>query len=190
MAEAARRDERWTMAAFVVWLDDGHGGDDRWELVDGAPRMMTRPTLRHQTVSFNVARSLRERLRGSPCQAFMDAVVETLPDQARVPDVTVDCGKPDLSTRFADEPTVVVEVLSPSTRDYDEYDKHAEFRAVPSVRHIVLIDPDRVGAAVWTRGEEGWTRAEAHDLGATLALPAIGCDLPLAELYEDAGLEG
>lgn len=189
MAEAARRDERWTMAAFVAWLDDGHGGDDRWELVDGAPRMMTRSTLRHQTVVGNVWRALGQRLRGGPCRPFIDAVIETLPDQARVPDVTVDCGKSDLSTRFADEPTVAIEVLSPSTRDYDEYDKHAEFRAVPSIRHIVLVDPDRVGAAVWTRGEDGWTRAEAHDLDATLALPAIGCDLPLAELYEDAGLE-
>ena len=193
MAEAARREtggSEWTLAAFVAWLDEGHGGDDRWELVDGAPRMVTRPTLRHQTVMFNAGRSLRERLCGGPCQVFLDAVVETLPDQARVPDVTVDCGSPDLSTRFADRPTVVVEVLSPSTRDFDRYDKHHEFRALPAVEHIVLIDAERVRAAVWTRTQGGWKREEAFDLDGGLALPAIGCELPMAELYEDAGLDG
>ena len=197
MVEAAKRDDaRWTVEAFVAWLDDGHGGDDRWELVDGAPRMMTRPTLRHQTVVLNAGRALRERLRGGPCRPFIDAMVETGEDRTRVPDVTVDCGSPDLSTRFADEPTVVIEVLSPSTREFDQFDKHVELRGVASVRHVVLIDSERVRAAVWTRVEPGegdrggdWKRQQAFDLDASLALTAVGCELPMAELYEDTGLE-
>ena len=116
--------------------------------------------------------------------------METLPDRARVPDVTVDCGSPDLSIRFADRPTVVVEVLSPSTRDFDRYDRHHEFRALAAVEHIGLIDAERVRAAVWTRAADGWRREEAFDLEGALALPAIGCELPMAELYEDAGLDG
>ena len=188
MAEALR-ERRWTTDEFFAWLEDGHGGDDRWELVDGEPRMMVRPVARHGLVVGNMMRVLGNKLRGGPCRPFGgDFGVTTREDQVRYPDVVVDCGPRDMEDRLARDARVVIEVLSPSTRDFDSFAKLDEYRGVNAVRHVVLIDPNRVDVWLWSRGEDGWSETRHTDHDGTLDLPAIGIDLPMSEIYEDVEL--
>ena len=194
MAEPAPR-HRWTKEEFFAWLDEGHGGEYRWELVDGEPRaktygdpleMMANPAVEHGIVVGNLFGMLRERLRGGPCRPFAgDYAAETRDDQLRLPDVLVDCGKREFGERTAKGPTVVFEVLSPSTRGTDTFTKLEEYKRIATIRHVVIVEPLQPDIAIWTREDGGWAYGRVTRIDASLALPALGADLPLVEIYED-----
>ena len=83
-------------------------------------------------------------------------------------------------------PTLIVEVLSPSTEAYDRGRKFAAYRRFASLQALVLLEQDAVHAECYTRAEGGsWLFTEASGLEATLAVPALSLALPLAELYRD-----
>ncbi len=78
-------------------------------------------------------------------------------------------------------------MFSPSTRSLDQIAKLDEYKSVPSIEHIVLVDPDSPEIIVWSRnGDRSWSHETLRGLDALLALPAIGVELRLADLY--AGL--
>ncbi len=81
-----------------------------------------------------------------------------------------------------------MEVLSASTRDFDLFRKPEEYKSVPSLRHIVLVNLDQAELIHWSReGAEHWARHDVEGLDARLDLPDLGPSLALAELYD--GLE-
>jgi Uma2 family endonuclease len=102
--------------------------------------------------------------------------------------VVVVCGQP----RFEDEerdtllnPTLIVEVLSPSTEDYDRGRKFGHYRSIPSLQVYLLVRQDRAHVELFTRQrDDRWVLWETDDLGATVDLPAIGATLALADVYD------
>jgi Uma2 family endonuclease len=127
--------------------------EEKFELIAGVPRMMTGASRRHDRIVVNVLGELRAGLRGSRCSAFTaDLAVVTRPDQVRRPDVGVECvdKEPD-AARAAENIRLVVEVLSPSTRAFDLVAKVEEYKALPGLDAILLLDPDRPQASVWRR---------------------------------------
>lgn len=92
---------------------------------------------------------------------------------------------------IATAPSVVFEVLSPSARTFDQIRKVDEYKTVPALRHIVLIDPLQPRVLLWSRADprEAWVDAEHCYLGAVLALDRVGVTLPLADIYQDATFE-
>ncbi|WP_058602205.1 Uma2 family endonuclease [Aureimonas ureilytica] len=174
----------WTLAAFFEWQQ---GLEDRFELVDGFPlKMMTGASRRHDMVVMNILGELRNRLRGKPCVPFTaDGAVETRPGQIRRPDVGVDCGPTDPNSFVASEPRIVFEVLLPSTRDFDRLRKIEEYKTMPFLRHIVLMEQDQPVAILWSRlTGAGWDETRIEGLDGVISLAAIGVELPLHELYD------
>ena len=186
-------DERWTEAEFLAWQT---GQSERYELVDGMPlRMMSGARRAHDRVVRNVIVQLGTQLRGKPCEAFTaDFAVRTGPDQIRRPDAGIDCAPEEAEGAddelVANDPRLVVEVLSPSTRRFDLFDKLTEYQRVESLRHILYIDPDAVAVRHWYREGGGWALrvlepgigAEALD-GAVEA-PDLDLRLALTDVYE------
>lgn len=125
--------KHWTLEEFLVWQE---GRPGRYEFVDGEPvKIMTGATVHHDTI---VLAELRQRLKGKPCRLFTAALcVETLPGQIRRPDAGVDCGVRDPDDLVARKPVLVLEVFSPSPRDFDRAAKLVEYKAVPSIRTIL-----------------------------------------------------
>ncbi|EJW10074.1 hypothetical protein A33M_0532 [Rhodovulum sp. PH10] len=164
------------------------------ELVDGVPvlpaKMMTGASRAHDRVVVNVIRELATKLRGGPCRPTTDDLAVRIPSgNVRRPDVTVDCGEGSARDMAVADPRVVVEVLSPSTMTFDRVRKLAEYRTVPSIAHILLIDTEAPRVDLWSREADGspdgfWRRSTHDGLDATLALPAIGVRLALADLFE------
>ena len=184
MAEAQVR----TMTAdeFYLWQLDQ---DERYELVDGVPvplRAMTGASNFHDVILVNCIAELGMRLRGRPCRvASADTALRTAIRSSRRPDVAVDCAPPEAGSYEAHRPTVVVEVLSPSTRKLDRFTKLEEYRRHPSLRHILLVDPDAVAAKLYSRADGGaWSDVDLTGKDAVIALPAIDVTLPLGALYE------
>src|SRR5580658_6183135 len=131
----------WTVDEFFAWQE---GQAERYELVNGRPlRMMAGAKNVHDDIVVNLVGELREQLRGSGCRPFTgNGSVETRPGQIRRPDVGVDCGQRDPNGAIAALPKAVVEVLSPSTLDFDSFGKLEEYKSVASVDYVVLVEPN------------------------------------------------
>ena len=179
-----REPEPMSVEAFFAWQERQA---ERYELVGGVPvRMMAGARNVHDDVVVNLVAALHAALRGSGCRPFTgDGSVETLPGQIRRPDVGVDCGARDPDALKAAEPKLVAEVLSPSTRDFDAFEKLGEYRTVESLDHILLIEPNAAEIMLWSRDEaRAWRQARVAGLDAALALPGLGITLALSDIYD------
>jgi Uma2 family endonuclease len=143
----------------------------------------------HNLMATNVVAELRNRLRGSPCRPMSsDQRIEVEGGESYFyPDLIVVCGRFELSSRddiTITNPRVVVEVLSPSTRDYDLGTKFEHYRQIASVSDILYIDPDRRHVIHHARTEDGWLRRDLHE-GAVRITGIDGLEVPLDEIYAD-----
>ena len=114
-------------------------------------------------------------------------------DRYTYPDVTVVCGERQFADGRRDvllNPTLVVEVLSPSTEAYNRGEKAAAYRQLASLQEYLLIAQDRPHVEQYTRQPDGrWLLTEADNLAAVLRLPSIQCDLALADVYDGVSFE-
>lgn len=175
---------------FLDWRQDKPG---RWELVSGTPvLMMAGAKQRHDRIVINLIFTLKGRLKGGPCRPWTADIATRIPaGNVRQPDVTIDCGPVRDDALDSTAPSVVFEVLSPSTRTFDQIRKVDEYKTVPSLRHIVLIDPDRPRVLVWSRADAAaaWADTETADFAGEIALPAVGVQLSLGEIYDEVKFE-
>jgi Uma2 family endonuclease len=173
-----------TVDEFFEWQ---LGQEINYELVDGVPvasvKAMTGATDRHDRVTVNAIGTLFQQLRGKPCRPKTDDTSVLTFRGTRRPDITIECGKPGPRDMAADEPRVVIEVLSPSTTRYDRFQKLAEYQQHPAIRVILIVDTEQPRVTVWRRDGEMWKTSEMEGLDATVSLPEIDADLPLSELY-------
>ncbi len=182
MSEPARTP--WTVEQFFDW--QAHQ-KERHELVGGFPvRMMAGARNVHDDIVVNLLAELRETLRGGGCRPFTgDGSVETLPGQIRRPDAGVDCGRRHPDGLQAALPRMVVEVLSPTTRDFDTFEKLPEYKQMESLDYILVVEPNAAEVILWSRGaERAWVRQVIAGLEGAVDLPAIGVSLKLAEIYD------
>ncbi len=176
-----------TVDEYYAW---GELQEDRYEFVDGfAVRMRSGANRRHDQVVINVLGELGNRLRGRPCHAFTaGTAVTTGPSRRRRPDAGVECGERRDGDYAANEPRVVIEVLSPSTRELDLLGKLDEYRSVPSLREIVVVEPNAPQAMMWWRSIGGdWHSRAIEGLDESIELPSLDIALPLRGIYD--GLE-
>ncbi len=103
------------------------------------------------------------------------------------PDVAAVCGE----ARFADDrldtllnPSAIIEVLSPSTESVDRGEKFQRFRRMESLQEYVLVAQDHVCVERYVRQGGDWVLTELNDLGQTLRLPSVECEVPLREIYD------
>ena len=174
----------WTIDEFFAWQSRQA---ERYELVNGFPvRMQVGARNVHNDIVINILGELRTRLRGSGCNPFNgDGSIETIPGQIRRPDAGVDCGPRDPEAYKAATPRMVVEVLSPTTRDFDTYNKLAEYKQVESLDIILIVEPNAPDVSVWSRGQDrARVRRIVEGLDAIVDMPSLGSVLPLTEIYD------
>lgn len=162
----------------------------RHEFVDGEIFAMTGASRAHNLICTSTSFALYGQLRGRPCEVYasdMRVKVEASGLYA-YPDISVVCGK----AQFVDDefdtlvnPTILIEVLSPSTERYDRGRKFQHYRQLTSLREYVLIAQDSPRIERFLLKDNGkWELTDANGLDATIELVAIGCILALAEVYE------
>ena len=169
-----------------------HAGHARYEYWDGEIVCMSGGSLAHAQLCGNVHFRLRQRLTGGRCRVFtseMPVKTHTLLPY-RYPDTSVVCG--DLvveKMRGIDalvNPTLIVEVLSPTSEDRDRQDKFAAYQAIPGFSEYLLVAQDTPHATHYTREQDGkWTREDLTGLNAVLTLSSLVCTLPLRDIYEE-----
>jgi Uma2 family endonuclease len=172
-----------TLEAYLEWEN---AQVERHEFHRGEVFAMVGAGRAHGCVVANLMRQFGNQLAGSPCRAFSENMkLQIADDTVLYPDVFVTCDRADLATDLIFRaPTVVVEVLSPSTQSYDRSQKFALYRRLTSLQEYLLVDPD-------TRRVEGFRRDALgqwvlHDMsdGPALEAASVGATVPLADVFD------
>jgi Uma2 family endonuclease len=182
MAEPAIRG--MTVDEFLCWDD---GTDTRYELVGGHAFAMAPPAARHSLLAMALGGEIRSALRPRPpCRVYSEAGI-VLPDRddtCYVADLAVSCEQLRADDRLIKDPILIVEVLSPSTAVFDRQSKVADYRRIPSVQEILLIDSQTVFAEILRRDGDRWITEIVQGPAASLSLASLPLSIPMAELYE------
>lgn len=181
--------------SFADYLDvEEMSPDVKHEYVSGEIFAMAGGSVEHAALSMAIGALLVNHLRGSTCRAYSsdlrirvrEANVGTYADAAVVCDPVE--RDPESPTHVTN-PRVVVEVLSPSTEDYDRGEKRLYYQRLASLREYVLVAQDRRRVEVWRRADgDGDWKHEAFEAGAKAVLPSIELTIDVDELYSIAGV--
>lgn len=165
-------------------------GEARYEYWDGEIVCMSGGSEQHTILSGNVFGELREKLRGGKCWPYNEGMAILTPSLPpyRYPDVSAVCGERNLQSlqgiKVLLNPTLIVEVLSPTTEHADRDEKKNAYQALPSLRVYLLVSQTAHHITRFSRHGEFWHREEFSGLDAVIPLPSLNCDLALRDIYE------
>ena len=173
---------------YLDWEEDQ---PTKHEYFHGRIYAMTGGSLEHVTVIQNLGASLSNRLRGGKCRVFTSELRVKVDATGlyTYPDASVVCGEMQLDRRTKSvtllNPTLIIEVLSPSTEAYDRGDKFNHYRRLPSLTDYILISTRSAQVEHFQRHEdENWLLTVRTGNEATLTIKALGIELPFTEIYE------
>jgi Uma2 family endonuclease len=168
---------------FIAWEN---AQPEKHEFVRGEIFAMVGARRVHNTVVGNVFAALKQQLKGSPCRTYVEtAKLQTAAGDLFYPDVFVTRDPQDLRTeQIFRSPTVIVEVLSPSTQAYDRGLKFTLYRGLPSLREYALVDPDTREVQLFRRGDDGLFTL--HDLtdAPQVQFTSIDCTVAAEDLFD------
>ncbi len=159
------------------------------EYVDGMVYAMVGGRFSHNLIASNIVAELHSQLKGKPCRVLnSDSKVLTQNQSITrfyYPDASVVCGENRRSGVFQDKPTVVVEVLSQSTRRIDVGEKLKAYLSIPTLEAYLLVEQDSPAIIAHHRQDDEFDRRIYEGFGAVIELPAIAATLSLAGVYAE-----
>lgn len=164
----------------------------KYEYINGEVYAMTGGTLAHNSIALNLASNLKTHVRGKGCKVFMaDAklgVSENGP--FHYPDVMVTCDERDRNAKkVIYHPSIIVEVLSPSTESFDRGKKFQQYRRISSLKEYVLISTEQITVEVFRLNDRGIWELYTYMEGEEMYLNSVDFCCAIELLYEDVVLE-
>lgn len=162
--------------------------DLKYEYYKGDVIAMCMPNSQHQAIMSNIHFAIKRRLKGKNCEAFINQRIY-IPENSLItyPDLFITCGK--ISSKDNDgwdiiNPTIIIEIQSLSTMDYDRGMKFALYRDVPTLKEYILIDSQKIHAEVFRLESNGkWVEEEFQSIHDMLKIKAINISFQLKEVY-------
>lgn len=171
------------------YLELDRSAEVQSEFHDGVMFPITAVTWERSEINGSVWSKLKTALRGKPCKVASAAVrVRVRPSKFVIPDLMIVCGEPAFADKVRDtvtNPRVIVEILSPSTADYDYGEKFILYRGLPSFEEYLLVSQDHARVEVFRKTSDGrWMLTTYLGLDAVVPIESVGVDLALAEVYD------
>ena len=163
------------------------------EYLDGVIYAMSGASREHNLISLNLGAEIRQLLKSRKCEVYTGDMRVSV-DAAGLytyPDIAIVCAEPQFLDGEFDtllNPTVLIEVLSPSTEAYDRGKKFGHYRRIASLREYVLVAQDRVSVERYVRRGQDWVLTEWNSLDESLRLDSIEGEVPLREIYAKVSL--
>lgn len=185
---SAEPQRRWTPEEYLAYERES---DSRHEFFEGEIFAMSGASRAHNLICTNIVGTLHPQLKGKGCEKYAGDLRVRIPATGlyTYPDVTVVCDEPQFEDDTCDtllNPTLIIEVLSPTTQDYDRGRKFAHYRRISSLQIYLLVEQEKAHVEMFTRQREGrWELWETGDLHSELELSAICARLSLADIYDD-----
>jgi Uma2 family endonuclease len=145
---------------------------------------------RHNLIFSNLFIAIGKKLGGKPCRPYGSDMRVHIPENTlfTYPDISIFCG--DIINSPEDEdtiinPIVIIEILSPSTKDYDRGDKFQLYRQIPSLKDYMLVDAAAIHVEVFSLNERShWELTEYNQLAQTISINSISLAIEMADVYE------
>jgi Uma2 family endonuclease len=174
-----------TPEEYLAWE---RKSDTKHEYLHGEIIAMSGASFVHNIITANITTALNNQLTRSDCiVTASDMRVRTHPEASYFyPDVLVVCGEPRFEDNTFDillNPIVLVEVLSPSTQDYDRGEKFESYQKLTALREYILVSQNEVRVELYRRQETQWNLTEFQSLKNVLSLASIDCELVLEDIY-------
>jgi Uma2 family endonuclease len=163
---------------------------EKHEYYRGEITLMAGASLNHNRLKENLSVEVGSFLKRKTCQAFTSDMRLHIPtdEYYTYPDMVIVCGKLQMLDNEDDtllNPTVIVEILSKSTGNYDRGEKFERYRSIESFKEYILIDSKRVKVEIWRKNDENlWTLAfESSKLNDVIEIKSIEFSLKMEDIY-------
>lgn len=180
--------------SVAEYLAFEHGQLDKHEYFEGNIYLQAGASVAHNLICANIIAALRPQLRGSSCRIYPSDIRIKIPQRPHYvyADISIICGTPmldDVDPETVRNPKVIIEILSPSTEDYDRGRKFQAYRRISELEEYILIAQESVRVEHFVRQTTTmWTMTEYSALAAMIDLPSIRITLPVRAIYEDLDL--
>ncbi len=172
------------------YLEMENVSTEKHEYYQGEIFAMSGAKSQHNIISKNLMIALGTKLKGKPCQPYgSDARIHIEKNTLfTYPDLSVICG--DMKSLNNDDhnflnPTIIFEVLSRSTRNYDRTTKFKLYRDIPTLKEYVMVETESIGIEAWQLNNKGqWELREYQSLGDVLLLPSVQVSIEVKDIYE------
>ncbi|MFO1391783.1 MAG: Uma2 family endonuclease [Agitococcus sp.] len=173
--------QRTVFISETEYLDGEQLSDIKHEYIDGEVYAMSGASANHNRIAGNFFTALSLHLRNQPCQPYTSDMKVKIDSKFFYPDVLVDCSNLSGSSYFTESPTLLVEVLSKSTRQTDEKLKRQFYTQIPALQEYVLIEQDFVDVEI-IRRRTGW-QSEHFFLGEDVTFEAVDLTVSVEDIY-------
>jgi Uma2 family endonuclease len=162
--------------------------ETKHDFLGGAVYARAEASEAHNIIAMNLCCALVTRLRGKPCHAFGSDMRVRLNPLGETcfyyPDAMISCDPTEAGRNWRERPTALFEIISEETRRIDEREKRLTYLQLPSLEACVRLEQARPEVVVELRSELGWMVQSVSGLQAVVLIPALGLELPFAELYD------
>jgi len=177
------------------YLEMENAADEKHEYYKGEIFAMSGAKVPHNIIATNFLATLYNKLKGKQCKPFNSDQRIHIPSNTlfTYPDISIICG--EIVTLNDDQynvlnPTVIIEVLSQSTKNYDRGEKFKLYRDIKTLKEYILVDSATLHVEVFWLNETGhWELEEYNGLSNTLFIKAINESILLSEIYDGAAIE-
>lgn len=177
------------------YLELENAAIEKHEYYKGEIFAMSGPKVPHNIISKNLLGGLFGKLKGKKCQPYGSDLRIHIPSNTlfTYPDISIICG--EIITLNNDDwnalnPTVLIEILSPSTKNCDRGEKFKLYRDIPTLKEYILVDSESIHVEVFRLNEKNhWELEEYNSLSDQIPVKAIGESILLSEVYEGVKLE-
>jgi Uma2 family endonuclease len=176
------------------YLEMERASDVKHEYYQGEIFAMSGASRNHIIISMNASSEIHNQLKNKSCRPYGSDMRVYIPENTLFcyPDISIFCDgltTTDKEDDTAIHPTIIIEILSPSTRSYDLGKKFELYKAIPTFKEYILIDSERIGAKSWRiNAYNYWEPEDYKTLEDTVHIPTVGVSLSMKDIYDGSSL--
>ncbi len=155
--------------------------ETKHEYIGGQVHAMAGASENHNLLSVNIATELKTRLKGTPCRIFIADMKVKVGANFFYPDVMVVCQEDNDNEYYKTAPVIIIEVLSKSTRRFDQTDKRLRCQRIPTLKEYVLIEQDKGEIQVFSKKDQ-W-QSFYYYLGDDITFSSLGVTVRVEDIY-------
>ena len=174
--------KKYNLMSEQAYLDGELLSDIRHEYIEGEVYAMVGAHKYHNQIVMTVSNVFYNHLLGKPCQPYASDMKVKIDRKYFYPDVMVDCSQVD-ADYYIEQPSIIVEVLSKSTRQHDKTVKRLAYFQIASLKEYVLIEQDFVEIEFWSRDENNYWQQSVYYLGDDITFHSIGLSVSVEDIY-------
>ena len=162
---------------------------DKHEYFQGEIFAMSGASIPHNRIFSNTFGGISSKLRGKKCEPFGSDLRIHIPKNSlfTYPDISIICGEIETTDDKFDtvtNPSVIIEILSPSTRDYDIGKKFYLYRDIQSLKEYILIDSEKITVEKYIRNNDNsWLLTEYKSIEDSFSIETVGLEMKLSDVY-------